>query len=740
MDIQRSGSFFCLFAMCFAALALTGCSVQKYVPEGDYLLSNVEIKSDSKDMDIEMLRQYVRQKANSRWFSLFKVPLRTYSLAGRDTTKWINRKLRNIGEKPVIYDSVQAQLSCRDLVTAMRNMGYMNASVVMKRKCKGRKMKLEYNLLPGEPFLIGDVNYDIEDPVVEEMLGLKDSTNWGLHRGMHFTVSNLNNERKRIAGLLHNSGFYKFNADFIRFTADSTHNAREVDVVLHLLRYRKDNKADETLHPRYYIGSVRYTGTVEESTHLRKKVLDDNTIIEEGWPYSAKALQRTYYNFARLGALGYTNISFTERSDTTLLDCVIHTSRRKLNSLSFQPEGTNTAGNLGAAASVTWTNRNVFRGSEQLSVELRAAYEAITGLEGYQNHNYTELGLETRLEFPRFLAPFLSWSFRRNSLARSELSVSFDMQNRPEFHRRVFSAAWRYKWNDTRHHAAYHLDLLDLNYIYMPWISPTFKREYLDNVGNRNAILKYNYEDMFVARIGFGVSYNNGIRALRANFETSGNLLDAVSGLVGSRRNDSGQHTLFNIAYAQYAKFDIDYSRMYRFDKHNVLVLHASLGIAYPYGNSKVLPFEKRYFSGGANSVRGWNVRGLGPGKFKGTDGSIDFINQTGDMKLDMNAEYRTFLFWKIDGAVFIDAGNIWTLRDYAELPGGKFSFKDFYKQMAVAYGAGLRLNLGYFIMRFDFGMKAVNPAYDTKEEHYAIFYPKFSRDFAFHFAVGLPF
>ena len=120
-------------------------------------------------------------------------------------------------------------------------------------------------------------------------------------------------------------------------------------MVLHLLRYRKDNKADETLHPRYYIGSVRYTGTVEESTHLRKKVLDDNTIIEEGWPYSAKALQRTYYNFARLGALGYTNISFTERSDTTLLDCVIHTSRRKLNSIIFQPEGTNTAGNLGAA-------------------------------------------------------------------------------------------------------------------------------------------------------------------------------------------------------------------------------------------------------------------------------------------------------------------------------------------------------------------------------------------------------
>lgn len=740
MNKRRIGVSIYLLTVCLAALVLVGCSVQKFVPEDGYLLSKVEIKSDNKDMDVEMLKQYVRQKANSKWFSIFKVPLHTYSLAGRDTTKWINRTLKNIGEKPVIYDSIQARLSCRDLVTAMQNMGYMNAAVVLEKKYKGKKVKLEYNLLPGEPFYIRNVEYDIEDPVVEKLLGLEDSVNRGIHRGMQFTVANLNNERKRIARELHNSGFYKFNIDFIRFTADSTNSTREVDVVLRLLRYKPDNNAEETLHPRYFIGSVRHVGIGEEDTHLRKRVLDDNTIIKKGWPYRAKDLQRTYNNFAKLGALGYTNIRFTERSDTSLLDCVIHTSRRKTNSLSFQPEGTNTAGNLGAAASVTWTNRNLFRGSEQFSVELRGAYEAITGLEGYQNHNYTEFGLETKLEFPHFLAPFLSWSFRRNSLAKSELSVSFDMQNRPEFHRRVFSAAWRYKWNDVGHHAAYRLDLLDLNYIYMPWISSTFKREYLDNVGSRNAILKYNYEDMFLAKIGFGVNYNNGIRAFRANFETSGNLLNAVSHIAKSKKNGNGQYTLFNIAYAQYVKFDINYLRIYQFDKHNTLALHASLGIAYPYGNSKVLPFEKRYFSGGANSVRGWNVRGLGPGKFKGTNGSIDFINQTGDMKLDLNAEYRTFLFWKIDGAVFLDAGNIWTLRNYQEQPGGMFVLKDFYKQIAVAYGIGLRLNFGYFIMRFDFGMKAINPAYETSKEHYAILNPNLKRDFAFHFAVGLPF
>jgi len=171
-----------------------------------------------------------------------------------------------------------------------------------------------------------------------------------------------------------------------------------------------------------------------------------------------------------------------------------------------------------------------------------------------------------------------------------------------------------------------------------------------------------------------------------------------------------------------------------------VSALHGGFGIAIPYGNSTVLPFEKRYFSGGANSVRGWSVRELGPGKFKGVDGRIDFINQTGDMKLDLNAEYRTHLFWKLDAAAFIDAGNIWTLRDYADQPGGQFSFKSFYNQIAVAYGLGLRLNFDYFILRFDGGMKAINPAYTSTEEHYALWHPNLKRDFTFHFAVGLPF
>lgn len=700
-------------------LLTTACSTGKYVQEGEYILDKVAVVSDQSDYNASPLSQYVRQKEKPKFFSLFRNPF---------------------SRKPVIYDTLQARLSCQDLMTAMQNEGYMNAGVSLYTETKGKKLKATYLLHPGQPFLIGKVNYDIQDEGILQLLHLDQPANQQIKPGMRFTVETLDNERKRIAGLLSDNGYFRFNKDFIHFAADTIMGRKDISLTLQLRKYKPNNNSPEVDHTRYLIRDVLFQSNDSDRIHLRKQVLLNATAIKEGRPYDASALQRTYNNFARLQAVKYTNIKFAEVPDTNLLDCHIQISTNKPSTISFQPEGTNTAGDLGAAASITYTNRNLFHGSEQLSIEFRGAYEAITGLEGYQDQNYTEFSVETKLVFPRFLAPFLSKSFRRRQTASSEWAVSWDFQNRPEFHRRVFSSAWRYRWREPKHHLNYRFDLLDLNYVYMPWISSTFKRDYLDNAENRNAILRYNYEDIFIMKTGFTVSYTDGVDAVRANFESAGNLLNGVSKGFGFKTNSQGQHTLFNIAYAQYVKFDFDYTHLFQFDKRNALALHAGLGVAYPYGNSTVLPFEKRYFSGGANSVRGWSVRELGPGKFKGTDGRIDFINQTGDVKLDLNAEYRSSLFWKLQGALFIDAGNIWTLRNYAEQPGGQFKFTEFYKQIAASYGMGLRLNFDYFILRFDVGMKAINPAYESEKEHWSIIHPKLSRDFDFHFAVGLPF
>jgi hypothetical protein len=719
---------------------LAACSATKFVPDESYLLEKVELKADTKKFNVASLEPYIRQKANSKWFSVFKIPLGTYALSGRDTTRWINRTLRKIGEEPVVYDTLQAQLSCNDLKLALQNMGYMNAEVDLTTRAKGKRLTAIYTLHPGTPFFINSVRYDIQDSVIARMLDLGNPDRQELKAGDPFTVTRLEEERKRITRILMDSGYYRFHKDFIQYGADSTAGQNQINLMLHLLPYRPNSGAPETLHPRYSIRYVTFSSNDCAKIHLRPRVLRRSTLIKEGDLFSATQLQRTYANFARMQAVRYTNIRFTEAPDTTLLDCDINISTNKPSSISFQPEGTNTAGDLGAAASVTYENRNLFRGSELLSIQLRAAYEAITGLEGYQNKDYQEYGVETKLTFPRFVAPLLSRSFRRRSIATSELSLNWNLQNRPEFHRRVFSTAWRYHWNEPRHHISYRYDFFDINYVYMPWISSRFKADYLDNVTSRNAILRYNYEDLFILKMGFGLAFNDGENALKVNVESAGNMLHAVSKMFRLPQNADGKYTLVNIAYAQYVKFDVDFTRLFQFDERNSLAFHVGLGVAYPYGNSTILPFEKRYFSGGANSVRGWRVRELGPGTFKGTDGRIDFINQTGDMKLDMNLEYRTFLGWKLHGAVFVDAGNIWTLRNYAEQPGGQFRFNSFYRQIALAYGLGLRLNFDYFILRFDLGMKAVNPAYETSREHYPLLYPNFKRDFAFHFAVGLPF
>ncbi len=721
-------------------MLLSACSATKFIPDEEYMLEKVEIKSDQKGFDAAVLAPYIRQKANSKWFSMFKIPLGTYSLAGKDTTKWINRTLQHIGEQPVVFDTIQAQLSCNDLRTAMQNLGYMNSYVSLDTRVRGKKLKATYTLHPGIPFYIGKVDYDIQDEQVADILDSSDDESKRLKPGMPFTVDRLNNERARITNVLANHGYLRFHKDFIQYTADTIQGDNNVDVILHLMKYRINSDDSAHAHPRYFIRHVNFQSNDSDRIHIRHRVLENNTRIYPGDPYKASALQNTYNNFARLQAVKYTNIRFAEVPDTNLLDCNIQISTNKPSTISFQPEGTNTAGDLGAAASLTYENRNLFRGSELFSLELRGAFEAITGLEGYQDQNYQEYSIVSKLQFPRFIAPFLSRSFRRRQTATSEVSLSWDLQNRPEFHRRVFSAGWRYRWQEPKHHLSYRLDLLDLNYVYMPWISDKFKNDYLDNQSNRNAILQYNYKNLFIMKIGFGLSYNDGVDAIRANIETAGNLLDVLSRPLKFKTDSVGQRMLFNIAYAQYVKFDVDYTHLFQFDKNNSLALHGDFGIACPYGNSNMLPFEKRYFAGGANSVRGWSVRELGPGTFKGTDGRIDFINQMGDIKLDLNAEFRSKLFWKLHGAAFVDAGNIWTIRDYKDQPGGQFDIKEFYKQIAVAYGLGLRLNFDYFILRFDAGMKAINPAYETEDEHWTIIHPKFSRDFAFHFAVGLPF
>ena len=738
--MSRQSSLNKILALPFiVVLFIASCSTTKFVSADDYLLKAVKIESEQSDVKASTLMPYVQQRPNSKWFSLFKVPLSLYSMSGRDSTQWGTMFLRGLGEAPVIYDSVKAAASCDNMVMYLQSEGYLHAKASYTVKRKGRKVEVKYKAIPGISYTIDSVNVVIEDDSVHNTLQSLGALDMNLKRGMRFSIQTLDDERKRITNILTKEGYYKFNKDFIKFEVDSTVTPGMVDVTMYLHKYKASNNSPETNHRKYFINKVNFIPVNSKRMALRPNVLQNNTTIKEGNKFSAAEVQNTYNNFSRLNAVRFTNIHFDENEEDGLLDCGIKVSTRKPNTISFQPEGTNTEGDFGAAATLTYSNNNIFRGSELFSVQFRGAYEAIKGLDGYQNQNYIEYNVETRLAFPRIIAPFLSQNVRYDNSAKSELMFSYNMQNRPEFHRRVLTSAWRYYWKGL-HGLSYRFDLIDINFVHMPWISSTFKSNYLDDTNYRNAILKYNYEDLFIVKSGVNISYSYKNQAFRTNIEVGGNVLNAISHLTKAKKNSDGQYTLFKIAYAQYVKGDFDYTRLLQLDVKNQLALHFGLGIAFPYGNSNILPFEKRYFSGGANSVRGWNVRELGPGKFRGSDGKIDFINQTGDMKLDMNVELRTALFWKFNGAFFIDAGNIWTLKNYKDQPGGQFKFDTFLKQLAVAYGLGLRVNFDYFIVRLDCGMKAINPAYTTSNGHYPIINPKLRRDLSVHFAVGMPF
>ena len=746
------------------------CSVSKFIPEGEYLLDDVKVVSDDKAVKPSDISGYNRQNPNSSWFSLVKVPMHIYSLSGTDTTRWINRFIQKLGDKPVIFDEEAAERSREDMQSALHNMGYMQADVRLRKETRKKKLRLKYLVHPGPAYRISHWDYDIQDDSVRRyMAGYASQL---MHEGMRFDVNTLDQERQQMTNHLQDRGFYRFNKEYVTCTADTVRGTHLVDLTFHIAPY---DATSHTTHARYRIGevnvvtdfdmthamrqdfarfdSLHYKGLnifYRERPFLKPEVLSQNIAITPDSFYSDSRLQHTRSSLGRLHAIKYTDIRFQEdAADSTRLDCHVLLSRNKVNSFSAELEGTNSAGDLGAAASLSYQNRNLFNGSELFTFKVRGAYEAVTGLQGYSNENYVEYGVEASINFPRFLFPFISAEVRQRTQATSEIGIQFNSQERPEFGRRAASVTWGYRWTYKRKWQ-HRVDVLDLNYVYMPWISSTFREEYLDNPENSNSILRYNYENLLIMKAGYGFTYHsdgresrtasNNSYSIRFNIESSGNLLYAFSHMLNATRNEDHQYTVANIAYAQYIKTDIDFTKSFRIDHRNSIVFHVGMGVAYPYGNSRILPFEKRYFSGGANSVRGWSVRRLGPGSFAGNDRNIDFINQSGDIKLDLNLEYRTKLFWKLNGAFFVDAGNIWTIRDYEEQPGGAFRFDNFYKQIAVSYGLGLRFDFDYFILRFDAGMKAVNPAYRNSKEHYPLIHPDFGRDFAFHFAVGYPF
>ena len=767
-----------LVAAC--VMLLTACSTTKHVPEGKYLLDDVKINITDKDKDTPLksaeMMNYLRQIPNHKVLGGLRLQLAFYNLSGKDSTNWFNKWVRRVGSAPVIYDPSLTDASVKQLSTALANKGYMNSTVTVDTlgNIDKKRMKVTYNVTFGQPHYVSSISYNIPNDTLRELI-LADSAQFLVKQNSVFDRNLLDEERQGISERLRSKGYFAFNKEYITFTADTAAGEKNVNLTMNLMRpYLSESMPYYTSHRPFYVRNVTFVtsynpATMHNSTdfdekdlvwhndyrifygddrYLRASVLEESCFISPGKQYNSKDVDRTYEAFGRLGIVKFVNIELVpvgEIDGKIWLDAYVLLSRTKPQTASVSLEGTNSEGDFGFGVGLGYQHRNVFKGSEILNAKFKASYESLSGdLSGFINDNYSEYQAELGIRYPKFKAPFLKRSFKQKILAQTEFALNFNYQERPEYTRVIAGAGWRYLWSERTNKTRHTFNLMDLNYVNLP----KSKGSFIENISN--PLLRYSYEDHLIMRMGYSYYHSNkkeanlmrklyqpDVYTIRVATETAGNLLYGISNLIGQDKED-GTYKVVGINYSQYFKVDADYSFTHSFNPKSSLAFHVGVGAAMPYGNSKVLPFEKRFYAGGANSVRGWGVRTLGPGSYFATNSVNSFIYQCGDIRLDLNLEYRAKLFWVLELGAFIDAGNIWTIREYEDQPGGVFKFNKFYEQIALSYGLGIRMDFTYFLLRLDVGMKAHNPA--SGQERWPLLHPDWGRDSAFHFSVGYPF
>ncbi len=755
-----------------ALLLLVGCDATKKVPEQSYLLNKVDIRSDVRGMGESELTPYLRQRPNASIPLFGKWKLHMYNFPNNDST-WLNRQLLKHGNPPVLYNEQLAVISAEQIRLHLNNTGYLNAKVDTMVVKEDKRAHVIYNVTGNEPYRVRTFLETVHsvDSTVHGLLN--DGGQLQLVKeGDLFDLSVLNDGRENMTTFLKNRGYYNFMKDHFYFLADTTVGDYQVDVTLSL------NSPDDGLaYKRYNIGNVLVVNGVDDvilSDSTRHSQLDTtdyrgvqivsqrdrfllpktiyyNTFIRPGRLYSDRLVERSYASLNGMGPISQTAIRLTPvvRNDSNYLDARVTLFPGNTHYMQFGVDGTNSAGDLGIASNVSYEHRNIFKGGETFRIRLNGAYEFIGSSDSLNllDDSYYEYGAEVFLSVPQLLLPWRLDRLRDQPSASTDFSAGINYQNRPEYLRQFFNLSSRFQWSSLDWKLQHVLEPVGITYVRMPRTSAQFDSLYMNE--EVNPILRYSYDEQLIVRSAYHATFTNYSRIarrsmptvpfrIRAGVEVAG-WLPRLATSFGAGQRENGRKTFFKIPYSEYVKGDLDFAPMYVWDDKNTLAARVAVGVAYPYGNSIVLPFEKRYFGGGANSVRGWSTRSLGPGTYSSDSLGSDFGHRIGDVKLDFSLEFRRKMTSLIELAGFIDAGNIWTIKDYEEQPGGLFRWDRFYKELAVAYGVGLRLDLNFLILRLDGGMKAHNPAL-AEGSRWTLFTPNLRRDFALHFAIGYPF
>jgi outer membrane protein assembly factor BamA len=731
-----------LFASGFAAVTLS-CSNTKYLKEGQMLYTGGEVKIEndtiSKKEKNELkaaLEENLVPKPNSTILGL-RPKLYFYNIAKEPKKEkgfnyWLKYK---VGEKPVLLGDVDREFNKNIIENYSENKGYFNAKATYDTVSKNKKAQVIYTLKPGSRYLISNVKFQKDSSLVnKEIQALTDKT--FLKSGQPFDLDVIKSERDRIDNGLKERGFYYFSPDNILVQADSTvSKTHKVELNVKLKEDTPELATEQfsinnvIVFPNYNIQDVKrgkYTVPMNPDS-LAKYAYDDIYVIDPQHKFKPKIFDRALYfkkgdlykrsnhnlTLNRLISLGVFKFVKNEFIVSDSLhhkfDAYYLLTPRQIQSLRLEALGrTNSANYAGSELNLNWTHRNFFKGAEQFKAAVYGAFDV--QMRGQENaKNIFRAGANVQLSIPRIVAPF---RFNSSSafVPRTNITLGYELLNRTEYYKlNNFNASFGYVWkeNARKEH--------DLKVIDITLVSPAnVTQAFIDQATTPAA--RRVVEEQLIFGPTYTYTYTNSMLPKTNTIYYKGtlDLAGNITGLVtGANVKKDKQKEIFGIPFSQYAKIENDFRFYHKFTEKSSFATRFIGGIAYPYGNSEFVPFSKQFFSGGSNSIRAFRARTLGPGSFdprtipKGT-----LLDQSGDIKLELNAEYRANLYKFLNVAAFVDAGNIWLLHDDIDRPGAKFS-KDFLSEIAVGAGVGLRLDFSILILRLDLAMPLRVPYYE---------------------------
>ncbi len=766
-------------AIIILLIFIQSCSVEKFIPDDEFLYTGADIKFESDSTIINKprltneLTNVLRPEPNTKFLGM-RPGLYFHYKAQRDKPGFINKFLnKKVGEEPVYLSDVDLNNTEDILINRLENRGYFYSRVSSSttQDKNSKRASAAYTLNVPSPYTMASYQMASDSLLVyQDIKENLDKTR--LEAGMPFDLFELKQERERIDRHLKKDGYYNFNPGFLIFEADTNQYAKKkFDLFLRLKKdvpsksvipykitnvniYPNNNIEEDSLSQNF----ERYKNKnyLQEDLFFKPKYLDPYILIETGDFYDPEKSRNTSRRLGTIGVYKFVNIRYEEIDTLStdslgLLEANIFLSPLKKRAVRAELQAVTKSNSFaGPHLALTFVNRNLFKGGETLNISANFGYEVQFGSANNLGSNSLQLGISNDLIIPRLLFPVtFSKNFFKYDIPKTKISLGGDYLRRTQlFTLASLNATFGYFWNANKY-VTHQFNPLSLNYVSLSDVTEEFQA-----ILNENPFLERSFEQEFIAGLTYSFTYNGLINTqkkhaffLNSNFDMAGNTMS----LLGKEAEDGNKEVL-GLEYAQYAKLDLDLRYHLRLGKQQTIATRLFAGYGLPYGNSDVIPFSKQYFSGGPYSVRAFQTRALGPGTFnpgepteltdpgdEPTD-NITYRDQTGNIRLEANAEYRFPIVTYLNGAFFVDAGNIWTSEARPETTNrdgegsGEFS-SSFMNELGIGTGVGLRIDIQSFVIRFDLAF----PLHDPREPAGNRWVNDFGSPI-FNFAIGYPF